>query len=315
MARSGGIYSLPLAPVEPGATVEASWANTTLDDVATALTGSLAKDGQTTPSANLPMAGFRHTGVGNATARDQYAAAGQIQDAGLITLGSVSGTNTITGSLTPAITAYATGMMIQFIPAAANTGAVTINVNSVGAKAITKLGTTALVAGDLLSGSPATAIYDGTRFILLNPAASLIQIAYKTASETVNNSATLQNDDHLSASLVASAKYVVELFLRASTDGSYASFASADLKVDFTVPSGASGHIGTPNSQVSGEFNAIGSNAQVNLLAHESFRHVVAYVETGGSAGTLQFRWAQWGATAVNTTLDVGSHMIVRRVA
>ena len=69
MARNGsGAYSLPSGnPVVTGAVISSTWANTTLSDIATALTNSIAKDGQTTPTANLPMGGFKLTGLGAAT--------------------------------------------------------------------------------------------------------------------------------------------------------------------------------------------------------------------------------------------------------
>jgi len=53
MSRNGsGIYSLPSGnPVVTGTTISSTWANTTLSDIASALTGSIASDGQT------PMAG------------------------------------------------------------------------------------------------------------------------------------------------------------------------------------------------------------------------------------------------------------------
>jgi hypothetical protein len=134
------------------------------DGIASALTDSLSKDGQTVPSANLPMGGFKHTGVAVATARTHYAAVSQVQDGSFTLLGSVSGTNTITGSTSPSIAAYAEGQRFNFTTAGANTGAATLNVNSVGAKAITKSGTGALLAGDLASGALITVEYDGTRF-------------------------------------------------------------------------------------------------------------------------------------------------------
>jgi hypothetical protein len=61
MSRNGsGTYSLPAGnPVVGGTTITASWANTTLNDVASALTGSLAADGQTPASGNLNMANNR----------------------------------------------------------------------------------------------------------------------------------------------------------------------------------------------------------------------------------------------------------------
>ena len=48
------------------------------DGVATGLTNCVTKDGQTTITANLPMSGFKHTGVANASASNEYAAFGQI---------------------------------------------------------------------------------------------------------------------------------------------------------------------------------------------------------------------------------------------
>ena len=71
--------------------------------------------------------------------------------------------------LTPALTAYATGNLFTFVAVGTNTTAVTININSLGAKSITKSGTTALVAGDIVSGQVYLIEYDGTRFQLINP--------------------------------------------------------------------------------------------------------------------------------------------------
>lgn len=169
MSRNGaGIYSLPSGnPVTTGTTISSTTHNNTLSDIATALSDSLAKDGQTTPTANLPMGGYAHTGVGDATARTQYAKVSQIQDGGYVTLSSVSGTNTITATCAPAITAYAAGQFFTFVSAGANTGAVTLNINSLGAKAVTKEGTTALAAGDIASGAVVCVEYDGTRFQLV----------------------------------------------------------------------------------------------------------------------------------------------------
>ena len=57
MSRNGsGVYSLPAGnPVVTNTTISSTWANTTLGDIATALTGSLAADGQTPATGNLDM--------------------------------------------------------------------------------------------------------------------------------------------------------------------------------------------------------------------------------------------------------------------
>jgi hypothetical protein len=78
-------------------------------------------------------------------------------------LTSVAGTNTITATAQAPFTAYAAGQKFHFLAAATNTGAVTLNLNGIGAQAVTKgPGTTALVAGDLQGGQAYEAVYDGT---------------------------------------------------------------------------------------------------------------------------------------------------------
>lgn len=149
------------------------------EDVATALTASLAKDGQTTPTANLPMGGYKHTNVAVATARTDYARASQLQDNALAWGGTSGGAaNVQTLTLSPAITAYAAGLRIQFIAGFSNSGSTTLNVNGVGAKTVYKYtSATALVANEILSGGIYEVIYDtssGGRWILLNPSVPVL---------------------------------------------------------------------------------------------------------------------------------------------
>lgn len=173
MARNGtGTYSLPAGnPVVTGSTISSTWANNTLNDLATAMTGSIAKDGQTTPTGNLPMGGFAHTGVADATVRTMYGTAGQIQDSAFTYLTSPSGTNAMTATAALGMSAYVTGQRFFFVAPSTNTSACTININAIGTKAITKNGTTALVTGDIVSGAIVQVVYDGTQFQLLNPTA------------------------------------------------------------------------------------------------------------------------------------------------
>jgi hypothetical protein len=80
-----------------------------------------------------------------------------------------SGTNTVTLTLTPAIASYSAGQTINFKAGGTNTGAVTLNVSSKGAKAIQKSGA-ALVAGDIAANDIVAVIYDGTQFQMISPA-------------------------------------------------------------------------------------------------------------------------------------------------
>jgi hypothetical protein len=139
------------------------------------MTASLAYDGQTTPVANLPMGGYIHTNVGNALARTSYPSAGQVQDGTLAYLTGISGTDTITATAPLSMTSYATGQTFRFIAAGANTTtSVTLNINGIGAKNITKNGTTALAIGDIVSGSIVEVVYDGTEFQYSNASTSLL---------------------------------------------------------------------------------------------------------------------------------------------
>jgi len=110
------------------------------------------------------MGGNIHTNVGNATARNQYLAVGQLQD-GTLTYGTTGGSsNAYTLSLIPSVTAYVAGQTFTFNASFANTGAATLNVNSVGAVPITVNGTVALRSGAIPSGAVVTVVYDGTQF-------------------------------------------------------------------------------------------------------------------------------------------------------
>jgi len=63
-------------------------------------------------------------------------------------------------------TSYITGLTLIVKISITNTTSCVIDVNSLGNKNITKLGTTALVAGDLVANAIVVLVYDGTRFQL-----------------------------------------------------------------------------------------------------------------------------------------------------
>lgn len=153
-----------------GTKIVASRHDTNDDDLATGVNNCLAKDGQNTAMANLPMGGYRHTNVGLGVATTDYATVRQVQLRQFQWLTGMGGTgDAITGGTTPALTSsYTIGQVVRFFPTAVNTGAVTLNVNSVGAVAVTKCGGIALNAGDIQSGTVVSCIYNGTSWDLLD---------------------------------------------------------------------------------------------------------------------------------------------------
>jgi hypothetical protein len=176
MPSSSGTYTLytPGNPVVTGTSISSSWANNTLNDIASAITVRWPRDGTAPPTANMPMGSFKLTGLAGGSALTDSVNFGQVQNSADKLITGVAGTDTITGSIvTPTLAAYANGQRFTFVAAATNTGPVTININSLGAKAITKNGTTPLVAGDIVSGVDYSIFYDGTQFRISSVPAAL----------------------------------------------------------------------------------------------------------------------------------------------
>lgn len=157
-----------------GIPITASRVDTEDDGIATGLSTAVCKDGQTTITANLPMSTFRHTGVGNAVARTDYAAAGQIQDGGLNWVIAGGTSDALTATYSPAVTALVDGMLLRVRATAANgTTTPTFSPNGLTAHTVTKKGGTALAIADVSgAGHELFLAYNlaGTRWELLNPA-------------------------------------------------------------------------------------------------------------------------------------------------
>lgn len=161
------------------------------------LTGAVTSVGNaTTVVTNANLTG-PVTSVGNATT----IAAGVVTNSmhatptTLNNAGSAGGTaNAQTLTPTPALGAYAAGVMFNFIPVATNTsGTVTVNVSSLGTRNIKKfLGSTVvlLAVGDITINAPALMIDDGTQFILMNPRKDAQGADVASATTTVLDTVT-----------------------------------------------------------------------------------------------------------------------------
>lgn len=77
--NGAGSYSPPGAsfPETNGTIIDATRFDATVTDLAAGITASLAKNGENTATANLPMGGNRHTGAGGATTAGMYLVYGQ----------------------------------------------------------------------------------------------------------------------------------------------------------------------------------------------------------------------------------------------
>lgn len=130
----------------------------------------------TTPASNSSAApngapeGMAPSGVNDTIRQIMTDIAVEAQTNAVKVLSGVAGVDTITASMSPALTAYVSKMYVIFTPAGTNaTTTSTLNINGLGAKTIKKSNAVALDAGDLVAAAPAFCIYDGTNFVLQNP--------------------------------------------------------------------------------------------------------------------------------------------------
>lgn len=164
-----------VADKNAGLNISSSRMDTDTNDIASNGFGNcLTRDGQGQASANLPMATFRHTGVGAAVNRTDYARLDQVQDGISLNWTTAGGTaDALTAAYTPSLTALVDGQLCFVRAANANaTTTPTFAPNGLTAHTITKAGGGALVVGDIAGNlSELILRYNlaNTRWELLNP--------------------------------------------------------------------------------------------------------------------------------------------------
>lgn len=145
---------------------------------------------------------------------------------------TASGTDTYTATLSPAITAYASTQKYFVLFTNANTGAATLNFNSLGAKSIVKNGATSLAAGDIAAGQIYCLAYDGTNLQIIGRIAaasisgsiSVGQVAYASGSDAIKGEAVFtynETTDELSVRRV-----------KTLSTATYAAFAETGVTAD-----------------------------------------------------------------------------------
>lgn len=142
---------------------------------------------------------------------------------------------------------------------------------------------------------------------------------YKAADESVASSITLQNDDDLFFAVAANERWFVELALLVESN------TTASLKSTFTVPSGTTIKWGplassntywihdTPNTPAA-LLNATETQNVPSPAAGITWGlKILGIVQVGGTAGNVQYQWAQSAASGT-TIIHAGSLLIAHRV-
>ena len=282
-------------PVVTGTTISSTAFNALTADLATGLSTCITKDGQTTPSANIPMGSYKITGLGAGTNSTDATNVSQLQSGASKYL-SVSGTDTLTATLTPALSAYVAGNAFTFTVANTNTTSVTINIDSLGAKAITRDGSTALTAGDLVAGEVVLIVYDGTRFQVINPNAfTNLKVSGTldvTGTTTVGNLAVTGTVGALTSTSTYTDTYGKVRAIPQSGSDKTTSYTLATTDVGRFIGVGTSGSIVVPNStfatgDVVSVFNNTTGNVTITLSTTNAY---IAGVNTNKSSVTLATR-------------------------
>lgn len=154
-----------------------------------------------------------------------------------------------------------------------------------------------------------------------DPIWSYPEIIVKSGSESVNNSTTLQADDHLVIPIAAGESIYFFASIKHVEDGA----TNADIKI------GAGGPVGLADGQIvplnglklnesdtiasSGAFNIDGTNGiPFGASTASRYAHLFGYAQNGGTAGSITIYWAQNTAQTHNMIVQSGSMLVVWRV-
>jgi len=354
MSRDGsGNFTYPAATLgTPGSVIESAKYNAMVGETATGLSESINKAGTVAFIGNQSMGGNRLTNLADGTQSANAASVSQVRS-GIVSHASAvaGGVNAIELTFSPTFSAYTDYMRIRWTSGGANsTTSPTIEVDGMAAKNLRKFDNQAVAAGDTgPSGYECEAVYDGTRFLLLNPYNSALTFAagaytpnatggdkgadtinavtyynngvamfsevIKASSETVSGSTSLQADDELTFAMAANTRYEFEFSLY------YDTTAAADFKFDLD----SSGSTDPGDMNIAIEYLAPAATAWVSTV-YTTLNNVISitagagsgqikiggYAANGADAGSLRVRWAQNTSDPGNTVVRRSSSLRYR---
>ena len=114
----------------------------------------------------------------------------------------------VTMAANQTITAYYDGLLVGFKASGTNTGAMTINVDGLGAKVLKKQVTVDMLAGEIISGQKVIAVYDGTNFQMVS-AFKDGDIGASEAAAAASAAAALVSENNAAADAILTAADVV----------------------------------------------------------------------------------------------------------
>lgn len=139
--------------------------------------------------------------------------------------------------------------------------------------------------------------------------------AVKTATEVVNNSATLQDDDHLFVTPRINTRYMLNSFLM------WTSGTTPDIKLTFSIPAGSTMNLNVTtysraaaagtnlaDSRMMSQSETVSIPGQGTTFSTQSqWTVITGQVGIGATAGNVTLQWAQNTANASDTSMVIGS--------
>jgi len=147
------------------------------------------------------------------------------------------------------------------------------------------------------------------------------KIVRKTANQTVNNSAVLQNDNHLLFAIAANEVWLVDVYLLITSVSQ-----DSDFKAGWSYPVGCTIKWGSEMNGTANYWTPVGTAAIPNAIRTEALTftggsgastyasHYIAIVINGANAGNINFQWAQNTATVEDTIVLLNSCLIANKL-
>ncbi len=156
-------------------------------DFVSGINNAMTKDGQNSATADLNMGGNKLKNGKTATLVNDFTIVSDIQNSVHTYVTSTGSANAYVITLATAPDALVAGQPFSFKANFANTGAVTLDVNSLGTIALERYGSIPLLTGEIRTNQIVTARYDGTKYQALSINDVPVPVASKFGAIVVQN--------------------------------------------------------------------------------------------------------------------------------
>ncbi len=219
---------------------------------------------------------------------------------------------TLTSAAVPV--AYNTGDSYTFKADVANTGAATLNVNTLGAKSIVKNGSTVLSTNNILAGQIVQVEYDGTNFQMISPVSPLTttvvaSMVYNSGSDTKNladATAATQNIAHGLGVAPSKVRLKYALYGTDTLNTSDGSWMNAKYTTTSTVMfEDTSNGLGEAVTTYVIKLLPGGSTSafQTATVAVDATNITLTWTKTSTPTGTITFLWEAEGQTTTTVVV------------